>query len=117
MSPQVNSNFCMTVKLILVDIFSLSLCTPFRKKYFWYILSRKILFTAFYISAWLMATVNVGEVQPKGEVTHLSDSDREPFFQSQTGAESFTSQDTMYSSASSPVQATGAQPNYGATDH
>ncbi|XP_048761480.1 NIPA-like protein 2 [Ostrea edulis] len=67
--------------------------------------------------SWLMATVNVGEVQPKGEVTHLSDSDREPFFQSKTGAESFTSQDTMYSSASSPVQTVGAQSNYGATEH
>lgn len=71
----------------------------------------------FDIAAWLMATVNVGEVQPKGEVTHLSDSDREPFFQSKTGAESFTSQDTMYSSASSPVQTVGAQSNYGATEH
>lgn len=67
-------------------------------------------------TAWLLASVNVGEVQPKGEVTHLSDSDREPFFQSKSGAESFTSQDTMYSSTSSPVQTLGAQANYGATE-
>lgn len=66
--------------------------------------------------SWLLASVNVGEVQPKGEVTHLSDSDREPFFQSKSGAESFTSQDTMYSSTSSPVQTLGAQANYGATE-
>ncbi|XP_062583733.1 NIPA-like protein 2 [Saccostrea cucullata] len=66
--------------------------------------------------SWLLATVNVGEVQPKGEVTHLSDSDRAPFFQSKTGTDSFTSQDTISSSTSSPVHpGGGAQANYGAT--
>ncbi|KAK3089325.1 hypothetical protein FSP39_002732, partial [Pinctada imbricata] len=64
--------------------------------------------------SWLMASVNVGEVQPKSEVTHLSDSDREPFFPSKVSEVS--SQDTIQSMAESPGPAPQAQSNYGATE-
>ena len=66
-----------------------------------------------FITAWLLASVNVGEVQPKGEVTHLSDSDREPFFPSKSGE--MSSQDTLYSTAEAPGPSQ-AQTNYGATE-
>lgn len=58
--------------------------------------------------SWLFATVNVGEVQPKGEVSHLTDSDREPILP--TDVVHHASDDTLFSQEDRQ-----SQQNYGAT--
>ncbi|XP_060078144.1 NIPA-like protein 2 [Ylistrum balloti] len=69
--------------------------------------------TANIFPAWLLATVNVGEVQPKGDIQHLSDNDRAPFL-SPLPEESSTSLDTLSSHDDSPVRSKPAT-SYGAT--
>lgn len=60
-----------------------------------------------YFTAWLFATINVGEVQPKGEVSHLTDTDREPILP--TDVVYHASDDTLFSEGDQQQQ------NYGAT--
>ncbi|XP_069126089.1 NIPA-like protein 2 isoform X1 [Argopecten irradians] len=69
--------------------------------------------TANIFPAWLLATVNVGEVQPKGDIQHLSDNDRAPFL-SPLPEESSTSLDTLSSHEDSPVHSKPPT-SYGAT--
>ncbi|XP_063416197.1 NIPA-like protein 2 isoform X1 [Mytilus trossulus] len=57
--------------------------------------------------SWLFATINVGEVQPKGEVSHLTDTDREPILP--TDVVYHASDDTLFSEGDQQQQ------NYGAT--
>ena len=56
---------------------------------------------------WLLATMNIGEVQPKGEISHLTDTDREPILP--TDVVYSASSDTLYSAEDLQQQ------NYGAT--
>ncbi|KAL4236308.1 NIPA-like protein 2 [Mactra antiquata] len=51
--------------------------------------------------AWLLATMNVGKVQPSGSVSHLIDDDesRRPFVAADGDADSDSSQDTLYTTS------------------
>ncbi|WAR23924.1 NPAL2-like protein [Mya arenaria] len=65
--------------------------------------------------AWLLATMNVGKVQPSGYVSHISDEQdesRRPFVAAD-GADSDSSQDTLYTTYKPEANGINGNMNYG----
>ena len=59
----------------------------------------------FYYLAWLLATINVGKVQPSGSVSHLITEDEEsrrPFVAADGDTASNSSQEMLYMSVQEP---------------